>query len=93
MNESIYYLLNFLENEFQNFLEVRIRPVFKSGTTKSIDLVQEYDPEAANVHSKAGVTVMTKTKEFFFPVEWFSEPSRKQVLSQIQQIRDLLDSG
>lgn len=92
MSEPIYYLLNFLENEFQSFSEVRVRPVFKSGTTKSVDLVQEYDPEASNVHSRAGVTVMTKTKEFFFPVEWFSEPSRKQVLSQIQEIRELIES-
>jgi len=65
--------LNLLEEEFRSFDEVRVIPVFPSKTERSPDLVQNYDPESKHIHRVTGVKVSTEKKEFFFPVEWFSE--------------------
>ncbi len=90
MNQDLYYLLNFLEDEFRSHPEVRVRPVFKSGVQKSVDLEQRYDPEASSLHSESGVRVMTKRREFFFPTQWISEPSRARLLRQVEEIRGSL---
>ena len=90
MKNALLYLQNLLEDEFRVYSDVRVRPHFKSGTKRSIDLVQDYDAEAQSIHRVSGIVVQTRTKEFFFPEEWIMEPARGQLDRQIQQIRDLL---
>ena len=90
MKNALVYLLNLLEDEFRGFEEVRVRPVFPSGTRRSIDLVQDYDPESSAIHRLAGVSVQTKRKEFFFPAEWISKDHRSKLERQIQEIREVL---
>lgn len=87
MAGDIYVLLNLLEEEFRDFADVRLRPVFQSKTTKSPDLPQDYDPESSTLHLVQGVYVSTRTKEFFFPVEWLHH-NRAELLKQVESIRE-----
>ena len=90
MSAPLFYLINLLEDEFRDFGEVRIKPVFPSGTKRSVDLVQDYDPEASTVHRMSGVNVHTKRRQYFFPEEWMSPALRGELEKQIQEVRDEL---
>jgi len=82
-------LLNLLEDEFQNTDHIRIRMVFQSDTERSIDLPQDYDPQASDLHLRSGVRVVFGHKEFYFPEQWMTEPSRSSIQRQIEEIYDL----
>ena len=69
MIESVFYLINLFEDEFRDFKEVRIKPVFPSGTKRSVDLEKNYDSEASTIHRLSGVNVHTRRRQFFFPEE------------------------
>ena len=92
MNEPIFYLINLLEDEFRDFKEVRIKPVFPSGTRRSVDLEQDYDPDASHIHRMSGVNVHTRRRQFFFPEEWMAPALRGELERQIQNVRDDLVS-
>ena len=91
--DFVVYLLNFLEDEFRDYREshgVRVRPLPKAGTERSPDLVQDYDPEANDLHLKRGVLVQTRRKEFYFPIEWAQDRHYDKIRAQIEVIRDSL---
>ena len=90
MHNDLICLLNLIEDEFRHSREVRISPVFPSGTTRSIDLPQDYDPESNNTHKVCGVKVQASHKEFFFPQEWFLQKGRVLIHKQIEEIREIL---
>lgn len=92
MNASteLVTLLNMLEDEFRKFEEVRVRPVFKSGTERSYDLEQDYDSETNDVHLRSGVRVSTGKREYFFPEEWIAARKLGQIREQIEEILDYL---
>jgi len=90
MNPAIEYLLSFLQDEFRNDPEVRVRVHQRAVTKRSPDLVQDYDPETSNLHSRTGIDVRVKSREYFFPMEWAQGPGRKQVDLVIREIRDFL---
>lgn len=89
-SDPLLHLLNFLEDEFRGYPEVRIRPIFRSGTRRSIDLEQDYDPNSNAIHENSGVTVQANHREYFFPAEWASIASRPLVEKQVQLIRDAI---
>ena len=70
MDQNIEYLLGFLMDEFRDFPEIRIHPVAPSGTRKSMDLPQNYDPEESTVHLNRGVRIKVMSRDYFFPVDW-----------------------
>lgn len=90
MNPSLAYLLNTLEDEFRGVEDVRVRLVSRSGTQRAADLVQDYDPESSRVHEMSGVIVQTRRKQYFFPEDWFREPSHGRMRAQVREIREAL---
>ena len=90
MNEPLFYLINLLEDEFRDFKEVRIKPVFPSGVRRSVDLEQDYNPESSAIHRLSGVNVHTKRRQYFFPEEWMAPALRGELEKQIQDVRDEL---
>ena len=90
MDNTLIILINLLEEEFRDSSEVRISPVFPSGTERSVDLIQDYDPESNDTHLQSGVKVSAENREFFFPTEWLSQGARTEIHRQIEQIRDIL---
>lgn len=79
-----------LEDEFRRFEQVRVRPVFKSGTERSYDLEQDYNPEANDVHLRSGVRVNAGKREYFFPEEWITSRKTTEIRAQIEDILDRL---
>ena len=84
-------LLIFLEEEFRGSPGVRVRPITPAQTQRSPDLPQDYDPESSTLHLVTGVRVFTQKREYFFPVEWFSERPRVQIEAQVLEIREQLE--
>ena len=84
-------LLILLEEEFRGLPEVRVRPVSPAQTRRAADLPQDYDPESATLHLVSGVKVFTRKREYFFPVEWFSDRPRSRIEAQILEIREQLE--
>jgi len=84
MDLDIVYLLDFLEDDLGRYPDVRIRAVAPSGTQKSIDLPQDYDPESSDVHLNRGVRVQIGGREYFFPDFWVKN-------GQFEKIRELSD--
>jgi hypothetical protein len=84
-------LLNYLEEEFQGIPGVRARIRQLATTTRSIDLPQDYDPEANDLHRAKGVVVTAFSREYFFPLEWASGRNTAAVNANIEEIRDYLD--
>ncbi len=88
MDVNIEYLLSFLQDEFRDLTEMRIHPVAPTGTRKSPDLPQDYDPEESNVHRSRGVRVRVFSREYFFPVEWVIEGKQAEIRSLALEIRE-----
>ncbi len=88
MSPSLEYLLSYLEEEFRNYPDVRIRVSPASGVKRSPDLVQDYDPSASSLHLERGVIVRTKTREYYFPVEWIEQKQFMEVEKLALRIRD-----
>ena len=91
MSLEIEYLMGFLADEIGGFEDVHIRPVLPSGTRRSVDLVQDYDPESSDVHSRNGVRVRASGREYFFPVSWVREKRSDLVHAQAEEIREYLE--
>ena len=90
MDVDFEYLLSFLKDEFQAVPGVDVRPVFPSVIRRAPDLPQDYDPETNDLHRRRGVQVRTRSKEFFFPVDWVSERRIDLVQSLAAAIREFI---
>lgn len=90
MDPELSYLEDYLREEFRNHPEIRIRLVLPSGTRRSIDLEQDYDKKASNLHRICGVSVFTSRSEYFFPKEWIKQPGRLEMNALIEKIRGTL---
>jgi hypothetical protein len=91
MNASVEYLLSFLQDELRDWGELRIHPVAPTGTRKSPDLPQDYDPEENRVHLNRGVRVRVDSREYFFPADWVEQGNFHQVMQQAREIRAYLE--
>lgn len=89
MSVEIEFLRDHLEDEFRGVDHVRIRPVAPSGTMRSVDLPQDYDPTANTLHSTRGVRVIARSREYFFPAEW-AKGQMSMVYDQVTEIRRYL---
>jgi len=89
--DALMGLLLFLEDEFRGNPRVRVRPLAPAKTRRSPDLPQDYDPESADLHRLSGVRVLTGKREYFFPVEWFSERPRAKIESQVREVHEQLE--
>ena len=88
MDSTLEYLLSFLEDEFAAFPEVRVRILPRSGTQRSVDLPQDYDAEANDLHRQRGVIVKVGSREHYFPVEWVTGGRFSEVRALASKIRD-----
>jgi hypothetical protein len=91
MSVEVEYLIQFLTDELRDHSDIRILPVLPSGTRRSVDLVQDYDPESSDVHARHGVRVRAASREYFFPVSWVSEGRSNLVHEQAREIREFLE--
>jgi|GEM_PF-1252860 len=92
MGLQIEYLLQFLQDEFRDLTDLRIHPVAPSGTRRSPDLPQDYDPEEGRVHRNRGVRVRVSSRDYFFPVEWVIENQMDLIRAQALEVRNFHDS-
>ncbi|MBU6154610.1 MAG: hypothetical protein KGP28_09945 [Bdellovibrionales bacterium] len=92
MDAHIEYLLSFLQDEFRDLSDLRIHPVAPSGTRKSPDLPQDYDPQEGQVHRNRGVRVRISSREYFFPVEWVVNGEHSKVSALAREVREFHDS-
>jgi len=90
MAVDVQYLLGFLEDELSHIENIRIHPVAPSSTKKAIDLPQDYDAEANNVHLQRGVRVRVGSREYFFPANWVNDQRMDLVYAQTKEILELL---
>jgi len=88
MDANIEYLLSYLQDELSDLSDLRIHPVAPSGTQKSIDLPQDYDPNEHSVHLNRGVRVRVGSRDYFFPVEWIIQGKMQEVQTQANEIRE-----
>lgn len=91
MSLEIEFLRDFLEDEFGSYDDVRVRPVAPSGTARSVDLPQDYDPNANTIHSTRGVRVIARSRDYFFPAEWVTGRQMAKVHALTAEIRQYLD--
>jgi len=70
LSPALVYLYDFLRDEFRNHPEVRIQVIQPAGTRKSPDLVQDYDHDSNDLHTRSGVMVRTGSREHWFPAHW-----------------------
>jgi hypothetical protein len=90
MDTQLATFLSFLEDEFRDASEIRVRVSPKGGVIRSPDLVQDYDPEAHTLHVERGVRVNTRLKEYYFPMDWWKNGEREKIYRQIEEIREAL---
>lgn len=90
MGVDIEFLRGFLEEEFSNYEGVRIQIVLPAGTRRSVDLHQDYDPDANDLHSRRGVRVILGSRDYFFPAEWVKK-EMKLVYAQVAEMRAYID--
>ena len=90
MDLDLGYYLSFLEDEFRGYSDVRIRVTPKTGTVRSPDLEQDYDPESSRLHSERGIHVITRRKEYYFPLDWWQNRQHDKIHRQAEEIRDKL---
>ena len=84
MDIHVEYLLSYLQDELRDLEGLRIHPVAPSGTRKSVDLPQDYDPNVGQVHRNRGVRVRAGSREYFFSAEW----SQNHDFNKIKQLSD-----
>jgi hypothetical protein len=93
MDPSLEYLISFLQDEFGDTSGVRVRLIQPSGTLRSPDLPQDYDPETQSLHQRRGVEVRAGSREFFFPVEWVQSKRFSEVVKQVAEVRAWLEGS
>lgn len=91
MNTPLEYLLFYLQDEFASYPEARVRLLPRAGTRRSLDLPQDYDAEANDLHRQSGVIVKVGSREHFFPEEWATAKRFDEVRKLAQTIREQLD--
>lgn len=92
MDIDVEYLLYFLEDELRDLPDIRIHAVAPSGTRKSPDLPQDYDPNEGSVHLNRGVRVRVRSRDYFFPASW-SRDNQEAIRQQAREIRDFYESN
>jgi hypothetical protein len=90
MGPDVEYLLSFLTDEFRDLKSVRIHALAPSGTMKSIDLPQDYDPNENQVHLNRGVRIRAGARDYFFPADWCKPENRSFLMEQVDEIREYL---
>ncbi len=88
MDIHIEYLLSYIQDELKDLEGLRIHPIAPTGTKKSVDLPQDYNPEECNLHQTRGVRVRAGSREYFFPAEWAASNDFTPVQNQAREIRD-----
>jgi len=83
-------LLIYLQEEFQDFPDVRIRFRQPAVTMRSVDLVQDYDPKTHDLHRLRGIQVKAGSREYFFPVELATSRKRSEVDGVVRVIKESL---
>ena len=92
MNVEIEYLMSFLQDELSGLSRVRVRAVQKSGIERANDLVQDYDPELSDLHTKEGVRVTVGSREYFFPRNWVSGNEFGRISELAREVRQYAES-
>lgn len=90
MGVDLEFLRGYLEDEFAAVAGARVQVVLPSGTRRSVDLHQDYDPEASDLHSRRGVRVLVGSRDYFFPAEWVKD-RMNLVYRQVAEMRAFLD--
>ena len=90
LTPEVVYLLEFLQDEFREFPDVRIQAIQPSGTRRSPDLPQNYDPESNDLHRRQGVVVRTGSREHWFPSEWVTASKYSEISALSRKIRENL---
>ncbi len=90
MGGDIEFLRGYLEEEFSSTEGARIQIVLPTGTARSIDLHQDYDPDSSDLHARRGVRVLVKSRDYFFPADWVKN-HMNLVYAQIAEMRAFLD--
>ena len=93
MDLDIEYILYYLEDEFRDLSDYRMHPVAPTGTQKSVDLPQDYDPNENDVHLARGVRVRAKSRDYFFPAYWVTSGQLEQMRELAKEIRVFLLVG
>ncbi|RYZ72750.1 MAG: hypothetical protein EOP09_02775 [Proteobacteria bacterium] len=91
MTVEVEYLRDFLADELGSYTNVKIQTVLPSTTQRSLDLVQDYDPQSSDVHTRYGVRVRTGAREFFFPVSWVHDKQMQLIQDQARDAREYLE--
>jgi hypothetical protein len=92
VDQNLEYLLSFLSEEFSGYPGVRVRATPRSGIKRSIDLVQDYEPESSDLHLRSGVMVTAKGREYYFPVEWVVDKKFGEIQKNASLIREWIES-
>jgi hypothetical protein len=88
MDTSVEYLIGFLEDEFRDHPEVRIKPAPKVIARRSPDLVQDATPEEIEHLTVKGVTVKTPSREYFFPSTWVKRQEYSAIHALVEKVRN-----
>lgn len=91
MGVDLEFLRSYLEEEFPVSSGARVQLVLPAGRTRSIDLHQDYDPDANDLHRRRGVRVLVRSRDYFFPAEWVSGYRMDLVRAQVAEMRAFLD--
>lgn len=86
MGVDLEFLQSYLEEEFPPATGARVQLVFPTGTMRSIDLNQDYDPDANSLHTRRGVRVLVKSRDYFFPAHWVGDGRMDLVRAQVEEI-------
>jgi hypothetical protein len=90
MGVDIEFLRDYLQEEFASTESARIQVVLPSGTARSMDLHQDYDANANDLHVRRGVRVILKSRDYFFPATWVNK-QMNLVREQIAVMRAYID--
>jgi hypothetical protein len=90
MGVDIEFLRDYLQEEFASTESARIQVVLPSGTARSMDLHQDYDANANDLHVRRGVRVILKSRDYFFPANWVNK-QMNLVREQIAVMRAYID--
>ncbi len=90
MGVDLEFLRGFLEEEFSTVPGARILLQLPAGTQRSIDLQQDYDAEANDLHVRRGVRVLIGSREYFFPATWVSNRQMDLVYRLVEEVRGYL---
>ncbi len=90
LTPEVVYLMEFLQDEFRNHPHVRIQAIQPSGTRRSPDLVQNYDTESNDLHTRQGVMVRAGSREHWFPVSLVHDKNYEEIRRLASRISEQL---